>query len=167
MEVECKKVEAKKGLNVEFDHEKGEIRVFGVRAMFTNLIPACKRIDKMFGTGGEVIVHSMTFEQGFQLFEEMMRNSPDKTNEELLKEIINVQPLAGWGKVSLKIVNHNPPRAEVTVKNPPVKTLKGSQKHLIGSFWAGVLSKYFSRELKCASFSYDEEEDRLLCVITV
>jgi hypothetical protein len=166
MEVEYKKIEAKKDLNVQFDYEKGEIRLFGTRIALTNLIPACKKIDKMFGTGGEVIVNCMAFEQGRQLFEAMITNSSNKSKEELLKEMVDIQPQAGWGIVGLKIIKDNPPKIEVTVKNPPVKTLQGSSKHLIGSFWAGVLSKHFSRQLKCASFSYDEKEDELRCMIT-
>jgi hypothetical protein len=52
------------------------------------------------------------------------------------------------------------------IKDPPVKTLKGSQKHLIGSFWAGVLSKYFDKQLTCKEFAYDAEKDEFSCVIT-
>lgn len=166
MEIEHKKVEVKKNLNVEFDYEKGEIRLFGTRIALWNLLPACKKVDKMFGTGGEVIVCGMAFEQGCQLFEAMTTNSPNKSKEELLKEMVDLQSQAGWGITSLRIISDNPPKIEVTVKNPPVKTVQGSSKHLIGSFWAGVLSKYFSKQLKCASFSYDEREDGLHCVIT-
>ena len=166
MEIEYKKTEAKKNLNVKFDYGKGEIRLFGTRIALTNLLPACEKIDKMFGTGGEVIINCMAFEQGRQLFDAMMTNSPNKSKEELLNEVINVQPQMGWGITSLKIIGDNPPKVEVTVKNSPVKTLQGSSKHWIGSFWAGVLSKHFSKQLKCASFSYDENEDELHCIIT-
>lgn len=166
MEIEYKKVEVKKNLNVKFDYEKGEIRLFGTRIALTNLLPACKKIDKMFGTGGEVIINCMAFEQGRQLFEAMMTNSPNKSKEELLKEVVDVQPQAGWGITTLEIIKDNPPKIEVAVKNPPVKTLQGSSKHWIGAFWVGVLSKYFNQQLKCVGFSYDEKEDRLHCIIT-
>jgi hypothetical protein len=166
MEIEYKKIEEKPQLNVKFDYEKGEIRLFGTRLALTNLLPACEKVDKMFGTGGEVIIHCMAFEQGRQLFEAMMTNSPNKSKEELLKEVVDVQPQAGWGIANLEIVSGKPPKIEVTVKNPPVKTLRGSSKHLIGSFWSGVLSKYFNKQLKCANFSYNEEEDKLHCIIT-
>lgn len=166
MEIEHKKVEVKKNLNVKFDSEKGEIRLFGTRIALTNLPLGCKKIDRMFGTGGEVIVDGMAFEQGRQLFEAMVTNSPNKSKEDLLKEVVDLQPQVGWGITALEIISNSPPKIEVTVKNPPVKTLQGSSKHLIGSFWAGVLSKYFSEQLKCASFSYDEKEDELHCIIT-
>jgi len=166
MEIECKKIEEKTNLNVKFDCEKGEIRLFGTRIALTNILPACREIDKMFGTGGEFIVNCMAFEQRSQLFKAMVTNSPNKSKEELLKEVIDLQPQAGWGITSLKIISDNPPKTEVAVRNPPVKTLQGSSKHLIGSFWAGVLSKYFSEQLKCVSFSYDEKEDELYCIIT-
>ncbi|MFQ6073700.1 MAG: hypothetical protein ACE5KC_00635 [Candidatus Bathyarchaeia archaeon] len=166
MEIEYKKIEEKTNRNVKFDHEKGEIRLFGTRIALTNLLPACEKVDKMFGTGGEVIINCMAFEQGRQLFEAMMTNSPNKSKEELLKEVADVQPQAGLGIASLEILSDNPPKIEVVVKNSPVKTLRGSAKQWIGAFWAGVLSKYFSQQLKCTSFSYDEEEDKLRCVIT-
>ncbi len=166
MEVECKKTEEKTNLNVKFDYEKGEIRLFGTRIALTNLLPACEKVDKMFGTGGEVIVNCMAFEQGRQLFEAMVTNSPNKSKEEVLKEVVDLQPQAGWGIIGLEIISDNPPKIEVTVKNPPVKTVQGSSKHLIGSFWAGVLSEHFSQQLKCARFSYDEEEDELRCIVT-
>jgi hypothetical protein len=108
----------------------------------------------------------MAFEQGRQLFEAMITNSPNKSKEELLKEVVDVQPQAGWGITSVEILSVNPPKIEIGVKNPPVKTLQGSSKHLIGSFWAGVLSKYFNKQLKCAIFSYDEKEDAFRCIIT-
>ncbi|MFQ6086544.1 MAG: hypothetical protein ACE5OV_00830 [Candidatus Bathyarchaeia archaeon] len=166
MEIEYKRIEEKKSLNIKFDYEKGEIRLFGTRVALTNLLPGCEKVDKMFGTGGEVIINCVAFEQGCQLFEAMMTNSPSKGKEELLKEVVDVQPQAGWGITSLKIITDNPPKIEITVKNSPVKTVRGSSKHLIGAFWAGVLSKYFSRQLKCASFSYDEKGDKLHCIIT-
>ena len=151
---------------MKFDYEKGEIRLFGARIAFANLLPACEKIDKMFGTGGEVIINCMAFEQGRQLFEAMMTNNPNKSKEELLKEMGDIQPQAGWGITSLKIVSGNPPKIEVAVKNSPVKTIQGSSKYLTGSFWAGVLSEYFSRQLKCVSFSYNEMEDELHCIIS-
>ena len=166
MEVECKKIEEKKSLNLKFDYEKGEIRLFGTRIALTNLFPACERIDKMFGTGGEVIISCMAFEQGRELFEAMMANNPNKSKEELLQEIVDLEPQAGWGRTSLEILSDNPPKIEVAAKNPPVKTSRGSSKHLIGSFWAGVLSNYFSQQLKCTNFSYDGKEDKLHCTIT-
>lgn len=166
MEIEYKKIGEKTSLNVKFDYEKGEIRLFGTRIASRNLLPVCEKIDKMFGTGGEVIVDCMAFEQGRQLFEAMMTNSPNKSKEELLNAMVGIQPQTGWGVTSLEIINDNPPKIEVTVKNPPVKTLQGSSKYLIGSFWAGVLFKYFGQQLKCASFSYSEKEDKLHCIIT-
>lgn len=166
MEIEHKKVEVKKNLNMKFDYEKGEIRLFGARMALTNLVPACEKIDKAFGTGGEVIVHCMAFGTGHQLFEVMMTNNPNKNKGELLKEVVDLQRQSGWGITSLKIISDNPPKIEVAVKNSPVRTLRGSSKHLIGSFWAGVLSKYFIQQLKCVSFSYDEKKDELNCIIT-
>lgn len=166
MEVECKKIEAKDKPNIKFDHKRGEIRLFGTRIALTNLIPACEKVDKMFGTGGEVIISCMAFEQGRQLLEVMMANNLNKNKEELLKEIVDLEPQGGWGITRLKILSGDPPKIEVVVKNPPIKTLQGSSKQLIGSFWAGVLSNYFSQQLKCASFSYDETEDKLHCRIT-
>jgi len=166
MEIEIKEAETKKNFNMKFDHEKGEIRLFDTRIALTNLLPACEKIDQMFGTGGEVIVSCMFLEQGRQLFQTMIRNTPNKSKEELLKEMVNLQPHFGWGITSLEIISNNPPKIKITVKNPIVKTLQGSSKHLIGSFWAGVLSEYFSQQLKCASFFYDEKEDELHCTIT-
>lgn len=166
MKIEHKKVEVKESLNMKLDYEKGEIRLFGIRIALANLLPACEKIDKMFGTGGEVIIHCMAFEQGRQLFEAMNANNLNKSKEELLKEVADLELQAGWGITTLKIISDDPPKIEVTVKNSPVKTLQGSSKYLIGSFWAGVLSKYFSQQLKCGSFSYDEKEDELYCTIT-
>ncbi len=166
MEIEYKKVEVKKNLNVKFDYRKGEIRFFGTRIALTNPFPACEKVDKMFGTGGEVIVICMAFEQGRRLFEAMIANSPNKSKKELLNEVVDVQPQMGWGIAGLKITSDDPPKIEVAVKNSPVKTLQGSSKHWIGSFWAGVLSACFSQQLKCRSFSYDEKEDELHCLIT-
>ncbi|MGD8506599.1 MAG: hypothetical protein PVF15_08055 [Candidatus Bathyarchaeota archaeon] len=166
MEIEYKKVKVRKNSNVKFDWERGEIRLCGTRIALINMLPACERIDKMFGTGGEVIVNCMAFEPGRQLFEAMVKDNPNKNKEELLREMVDALPQTGWGITNLKIINNAPPKIEVAVENSPVKTLQGSSKHLIGSFWAGVLSKYFSKQLKCVNFSYDENGDTLYCMIT-
>jgi len=138
-----------------------------VRALVTNPVPACDKIDNMFGSGGEAIIHYMWFEQGHKFFDQMLQNSPDKTKEELLKELIDVQPKAGWGEVKITIVRNNPPTVEIVVKNPPIKSVKGSQKRLIGSFWAGVFTRYFDRQLTCKNFSYNAEKDEFSCLITI
>jgi hypothetical protein len=108
----------------------------------------------------------MWFEQGFQLFEKMMQSSTDKTKECLLKDLVDLQPRTGWGKTAVTIIRQIPPTVKIVIQDPPVKTLKGSQKHLIGSFWAGVLSKYFDKQLACKDFAYDPEKDEFSCVIT-
>jgi len=149
------------------DREKCKISFHGVRALVTNPVPACDKIDNMFGSGGEAIIHYMWFEQGHKFFDQMLQNSPDKTKEELLKELIDVQPKAGWGEVKITIVRNNPPTVEIVVKNPPIKSVKGSQKRLIGSFWAGVFTRYFDRQLTCKNFSYNAEKDEFSCLITI
>jgi hypothetical protein len=166
MEIECKKAEVKKNLNMKCEYEKGEIRLFDTRVALTNLLPACKKIDKIFGSGAEVIVHCIASEQGRQLCKTAMTNNPSTSKRDLLEEVVDIQTRAGWGITHLEIIKNNPLRIEVTVKNSPIKGLQGSLKHLIGSFWTGVLSEGFSQQLKCASFSYDEKEDTLRCIIT-
>jgi len=147
--------------------ERGEIRFFGVRVLVADLVPSCEKIDRMFGSGGEAIVHYMWFASGQSLFDKIIISNPGKTPEELLKSLVNAQPSAGWGKVFMRIVQADPPLVVIVVKNPPVKTLKGSQKHLIGSFWAGVLSKYFNRQLTCKNFVYEADKDEFSCTVTI
>jgi len=163
--VEYKKPEIEK--EARSDREKRDMTFHGVRTQVTNPIPACEKIDKMFGSGGEAIIHYMWFEQGLKLFDQMMQNSPHKTKEELLKALSDVQPRTGWGTATITIIRPNPPSIEIVVKNSPVKTVKGSQKHLIGSFWAGVLTRYFNKQLTCKDFSYNAEIDEFSCLITI
>lgn len=141
----------------------GEIKLFGVRGIITNPVAACEKIDQLFGSGGEAIVHYMWFEQGRQLFDTMRKYLPNETRGKLLKLLIDIQPRTGWGMATVKIKSIHPPEVEIIVKNPPIKTLKGSQKHIMGSFWAGALSEYFNRELECKTFSYDAEMDTFFC----
>jgi len=162
--VEHKKDEAEK--DSKSNREKHETVFHGVRAQVTNPIPACEKIDKIFGSGGEAIIHYMWFEQGLALFDQMMQNAPDKTREELLKKLVDLQPQTGWGTATITIVRSHPPTIEIIIKNPPVKTVKGSQKHLIGSFWAGVFTKYFNKQLTCKNFAYNAERDEFTCLVT-
>jgi len=147
--------------------EKGEIRFCGVRVLVTNLAPSCEKIDRMFGSGGEAIVHHMRFESGESFFDTMVKCNPGKSLGELLKTLVDVQPRAGWGNVWLRIIGADPPMVDIVIKNPPVKTVKGSQKYLIGSFWAGVLSRYFNRQLVSKNFGYDAEKDEFSCMVTI
>jgi hypothetical protein len=140
---------------------------FGVRTLMTTPIPACEKLDRMFGSGGEAIVHHMCFESGHSLFDNMIRLNARKSMDELLRVLLESQPRGGWGEVSMKIIHRNPPLADILVKNPAVKTVKGSQKYLIGSFWTGVLSRYFSRQLICKNFDYNAKRDEFSCTITI
>lgn len=148
------------------ERNKRGMGLLGIRVLVTHPIPACEKIDKIFGSGGEAIVHYMWFEQGNKLFEQMLQNFPDKTKEELLKQLVDAQPQTGWGSTKITIFRQNPPTIGIVAKDPPVKTVKGSQKHLIGSFWAGVFSKYFDKPLTPKNFAYDSEKDEFSCVIT-
>lgn len=139
----------------------------GIRAQLVAPIPACERIDKMFGSGGEAIIHYMWFEQGFQLLEQMLQNSSETPKESLLKQLVDLQPKTGWGTAVVTVIRNIPPTVKIVIYDPPVKTTKGSQKHLIGSFWTGVLSKYFNRQLACKEFEYNPEKDEFSCLITI
>jgi len=161
---ENEKVEAKR--NVKFESEKGEIRVLGVRCFLMNPVSSCRKLDDMFGTGGEVIVHNTSFEFGYEFFDAVMRNNPDKTKVDLLTELVAAAPELGYGTVTITTLRESPPIIKVTVKNPAAKTVRGSTKHLVGSFWAGVFSKYFDRKLTCRDYSYDEGKDELSCVVS-
>jgi hypothetical protein len=148
--------------DTEKEREKNSL----TKKLVATPIWACEKIDKMFGSGGEAIIHYMWFEQGFKLFEQMMQNSPLKPKEELLKELVEIQCQLGWGIVKATVIRHTPPTVELIVKNPLVKTLKGSQKHIIGSYWAGIFSKYLNKQLTCKDFNYNAEKDEFSCLIT-
>jgi hypothetical protein len=157
-------IKAKKNGKATPDENK-EI-IFGVRSLMTSPLPACEKLDKMFGSGGEAIVHHMYLESGQNLFDNMIKCNPGKNLEGLLKALIDIQPRTGWGDVSIRSIHRNPPMVSIAVKDPPVKTVKGSQKYLIGSFWAGVFSRFFNRQLTCKNFGYDAEKDEFTCTIT-
>jgi hypothetical protein len=126
----------------------------------------CDKLDKMFGSGAEAIVHYMLFESGRETFDKMMKSNQNKSRGQLLKALVDLQPSHGWGYLSLTIVQTDPPKIELTVRNPPIKTLRGSQKHLISSFWAGVLSIYFNRQLLSKNICYSAERDEFECTIS-
>jgi len=149
------------------DFMSGELRQYGARRMMMNPVAMCNKLDKMFGSGAEAIVHYMLFESGRDTFDTMVNDHLDKGRGELLKMLVDFQPCAGWGLASLTILHADPPMVNVAVKNPPIKTLKGSQKHIIGSYWAGVLSRYFNRQLVCKNLTYDAEKDEFRCTVTV
>jgi len=149
------------------DSINGELRQFGARRMIMNPLAMCDKLDKMFGSGAEAIVHYMLSESGRDTFDTMMNNNQGKSRGELLKTLVDLQPSTGWGCVSLTILRADPPVVDIVVRNPPVKALKGSQKQIIGSYWAGVLSRYFNRQLMSKNHSYSAEKDEFSCTITV
>lgn len=146
-------------------NENNEI-IFGVRTLMTSPLPACEKLDKMFGSGGEAIVHHMYLESGQNLFDNMIKYNPGKSLDELLKALIDVHTRTGWGMVSMEFIRRSPPMVNIVVKDPPVKTVKGSQKYLIGSFWVGVFLRFFNRQMTCKNFAYDSEKDEFTCTIT-
>jgi hypothetical protein len=160
-------IEKEKNQAEKPERNKQEITSLRVEYLLITPIPACEKIDQIFGSGGEAIIHYMWFEQGKKLFEQMFKDFPELTKQELLKLLIDECPQIGWGVTKISIVNNDLPAVEIVVKNPPVKTVKGSQKHLIGSFWAGVLSEYFEKRLTSKNFNYNSETDEFSCLITV
>jgi len=162
--VEREKIEVKR--TVQFEPEKGEIRVLGVRCYFINPVSSCEKVDKLFGTGGEVIVHNVCFEGGYKFFNDIIKGNPSKPKRDLLTNLVAAAPELGYGMITTATLRESPPTVKVSVVNPATKTVKGSQKYLMGSFWAGVFSKYFDRQLTCKDFSYDEGRDELSFVIS-
>lgn len=146
--------------------QNGELRFYGSQGMVMNPLAMCDKLDRMFGSGAEAIVHYMLFESGRETFEKMMKNNQNKNRGQLLKALVDLQPSHGWGYLSLTIIHADPPKIELTVRNPPIKTQKGSQKHLISSFWAGVLSVYFNRQLLSKNLCYSAERDEFECTIS-
>lgn len=108
----------------------------------------------------------MWFEQGKNLFEQMLKDYPENTKQELLKQLIDDSPQIGLGITKITVLSDELPAVEIVVKEPLVKTIKGSQKHLIGSFWAGILSEYFEKRLMPKNFNYNTEKDEFYCLIT-
>ena len=149
------------------DPISGELRQCGARRMIMNPLAMCDKLDKMFGSGAEAIVHYMLSESGRDTFDTMLNNNQEKSRGELLKTLVDLQPSSGWGFVSLTILHTDPPAVDIIVKNPPVKSLKGSKNQIIGSYWAGVLSRYFNCQLVSKNRSYDAEKDEFKCTITV
>jgi len=145
----------------------GELRFHGARGVLMNPLAMCDKLDKIFGTGAEAIVHHMWFESGRDAFDTMIRSNQDKNHGELLKMLVDLQPCTGWGFVSLTILRADPPMVDIVVKNPPVKAMRGSQRQIIGSYWAGVLSRYYNRQLVSKNTSYDVEKDEFSCKVTV
>lgn len=143
------------------DHDIGVLMV----GVLIAHLSACEKMDRMFGSGGEAIVHYMGYESGQSLFSKMKECYPDKSSEELMKAVVDMQRRTGWGKMAVRVVCRDPPSARIVLKGSPIKTTKGSQKHLIGSFWAGVLSCYFKQQLTCTNFSYDSCRDEFSCTI--
>lgn len=159
-----KKIKISEGIEIDLD--KGEISFFGIRGVMIDPISSSKRIDKMLGSGGEVIIHNMWFEQGFTVFTEMIKNNPEQTRERLLEKITKAHSAAGWGKLSFVIIRRDPPLVKVTAKNPPFEELKGSAKRLVSSFWEGVFSKYFERSVSSENFKYNVEKSEFEFVLS-
>jgi len=165
---ESVETEPRTGKEKSVSSQPQENRVkFGVRTLMTNPVSACDRLDKMFGSGGEAIVHYMWFESGYSLFDSMVQCNLGRNVEELLRALIDAQPQMGWGEVILNVARTDHPSVNIIVKDPPVKTMKGSPKQMIGSFWAGVFSRYFQKQLTCKTYVYDAQKDELSCTITV
>jgi hypothetical protein len=161
---ETKKNEICKTLHC--DPKTGTLRAYGIRCAIIDPVSCCEKADEMLGTGGEVVIHHMWFGQGHQIFSELLKNNPNKTKGEVLQGLASAYPCLGWGILSFNIANRNPQTVSVTVKNPPFKTIKGSAKRLISSFWAGVFSKYFDTKMVAKKFQYDEKKDEFRFVLS-
>jgi len=80
---------------------------------------------------------------------------------------VEAQQFAGGGYVLRNFIRVDPSIVEIIARNSPVKTIKGSQKHLIDASWSGALFRYFYDQLTFKNFSYDVNEDEFSCAITL
>ena len=153
---------------LELNPDTGEMRLFGIRTVLVDPLTCCQRVDELLGSGGEIIIHFIWFEQGLQVFDKIAKDNPNRTRDEILKKIVDTQPLSGLGITTLTITHQNPLTARIVVKNPPFKTVRGSAKRLISSFWEGVLYGYSDQKVTSRNFRYDKERDEFrFTIITI
>ena len=136
------------------NREKGETYIANLRVVSVSITNICKFLDEILGFGAETIVHYAWFNYGRNLFNKILERY--NTKHEALEFLLTVHKLMGLGIPNLKIKNQTTPIIIVEIKNPPIKSLEGSAKRIIASFWAGILSEYYEKILTCIHFKYDE-----------
>ena len=133
-------------------------------ANYANPFELCEKMDKLLGSGAEVIVHQAWFSLGHAALGGVVVKNPNKKGH-ALKELAKTSHLWPMG-ASYTIEDEHVPRIRVTVKDPPIKNTKGSAKRMISSFWAGAFSKYYEKELTAKDHQYNPETDELTVIIS-
>jgi len=132
----------------------------------TDPVNLCERMDTMLGSGAEAIVHEMMSAYGYARFGAMLNRHPSNLDEKIASALINKLASSREESLSCTIEDEGIPKIKITIKNPPIKSTKGSAKRLLSSFWAGVFSRYYGKQLNCKDHCYNEGNDEFSFTIS-
>lgn len=121
----------------------------------TDPVNLCEKMDRMLGSGAETLVHEMMSAYGYARYGAVLAKHSSHLSEEPIKRLASIRDES----LSYNVEDESIPKVRVTIKNCPVRTTQGSAKRLISSFWAGVFSRHYMKQLNCRDHCYNEGDD--------
>lgn len=151
---------------IEINPEKGELLVYGLRNVTHNPVQIYEEMDRVLGSSAEVVAQVVWHREGYREFESALERQKHKTKDEVLLEVTESDRYQGWGITSYEIQDEKTPSVLLHVKNPPIKSIKGSAIRTITGWWSGAFSKYYDRKLVAHHLQYDPDKDEFTCTIS-
>jgi len=152
-----------------FDDINAEIRVFGQRRATIDLAGLCKHLDNLVGEKvAAAIVSNHSKESAKEHIASIREKNPNANFDEIIKQLTEGEIMKGFGIVKLTRTRDNPSVPfEFEMRNPIVKSHKGTAVKFILSYWASALSILLKETLDITDALFDPDANALKCRFTV
>lgn len=148
------------------DEANSEIRIFNRRHVAMDAEALCRHLETLTGVRvAEVIIGNHESQLGKEDAEEIRKQKPQATVQELLAVIAEGGILSGFGVTKAKLTEGASGDIHLEVSNPAVKSTAGAGKALMFSYWCGALSYFLGKEFEAIDVTYDEQQNMLKCRI--
>ena len=148
------------------DAGKGELRVFGTRVTAIDAQALCNHLDSLVGAKvAEVIMHNLEYRDGKLDAAKVRAEKPQASLGELIEDLARGARLSGLGVPKVTLPENAKEPIEVQIVNPCVTGSSGAAKSFAFSWWAGVLTTLFGREMDVQGYVYYEDRNMTTCRI--
>jgi hypothetical protein len=148
------------------DEANSEVRIFNRRHVAMDAEALCRHLETLTGAQvAEVIIGNHESQLGKEDAEEIRKQRPHATIQELLTILAELGSLSWFGVTTAKLAEGASDGVDLEVSNPAVKGTAGAAKALMFSHWCGALAYFLGKEFEATNVTYDERQNLLKCRI--
>jgi hypothetical protein len=148
------------------DEANSELRILNRRHVMMDAAALCRHLETLTGAQvAEVIIGNHASQLGKEDAEEIRKQRPQATIQDLLAILAESSSLSGFGVTRARLLENPSAGVYLEISNPAVKSTTGAGKALVFSYWCGALGYFAEKEFEATDVTYDEQEDISKCQI--